>query len=126
MNMNNVSLFCMSNYNHYNQVVKQRIKAMEAQEEEDYRLMNEEYNDDYDDQFDEPAPLSMTLDAGDDNNNSSSTSSKKQSKKAAASAPKINWEVRMKVIKRVNQILRSEEEEEKFWASMRNTNHDKQ
>lgn len=117
----------MSNCNQYDQVVKQRIKAMEAQEEEDYRLMNEDYNDDYDDQFDEPAPLSTTFDAvGGDNNNSSSSTSKKQSKKAAASAPKINWEVRMKEMKRVNQILRSEEEEEKFWASMRNTNHDKQ
>lgn len=109
---------------------KARLNMLEKEEIENKRVISEylfdEYNDDYDDQYDDIVNVgklsSGALIGGDIVE--LEDSGKKSKSKSKQSGPIINWDVRMKDTKRLNNLIRAEEEEEKFWQSMKNTNRD--
>lgn len=98
---------------------KERLLAEERKREEDFFLMAAEYQDDYDDQWDDHTGLPSDASAA-----AQSKGGKGKSDNRSV-AQKIQWEVQMDRMKRVNTLLKEKEAEEQYWAEMRNTNHER-
>ena len=91
----------------------ERVRKMEQEREYDFMLLEQEYADDYDDQYDHPeAALNINDGVGNDK-----VKDKKKSEQV-----KVDWDKRMSDMKRLNRITKEEEEEEKYWESMKNDN----
>ena len=78
----------------------ERIQKLEEEEQFNDSLMRREYDDDYDDQYD--GYRGVSVESGGNNVKS--------------------WHKRMEEMKRINQLVRADEAESKFWEDMRNTN----
>eukprot|EP01035_Chromulina_nebulosa_P018639 gene18639-24380_t len=106
----------------FKEIQLSRIKAMEREEKENARVIAEEYDDDYDDQYDDMSHFAIsqgdTLETSTDTNQVSM-------KKSTNNNKVINWDVKMTDMKRLNSLIFKEEEEQRYWESMRNTNHDR-
>ena len=109
----------------YKRREKERLRLMEKQEEEDNALIEREYDDDYDDQYDNPTFLSPNPSTGIDNmelcdtsTNIPHTKSKKSKKEEQSASLKINWEVRIRETKRINALIRQEEDNIAYWRNM--------
>ena len=108
-NSNNINQIAMKqNEQRYKQIEKERIRALERQEENDKLLISREYGDDYDDQYDDvvssvsgPTPTASEPVASKKNNN-----------------VVIDWSVRMKETKRINTLIKQEEENLKYWQDL--------
>lgn len=101
---------------------KERMLAEERRREEDFLLMAADYQDDYDDQWDDASEAIDPAAAA------KAVQSSKAAKKGAANqsvAQRIQWEVQMDKMKRVNSLIRENEAEDNYWADMRNTNHER-
>lgn len=116
-NMSKVSsgglgLFGLPEDEEFKRLQIERVRKMEQEREYDFMLLEQEYADDYDDQYDHPeGALNI--------NDGSSNISKK---KSANEQIKIDWDKKMSDMKRLNKITKDEEEEDKFWESMKNDN----
>lgn len=104
--------------NDFAKLQKQRVSLEEKQRERETQIAQRlEYEDDYDDQY----GSGRGPEEWRDDEAATAAERKPASKKEK---PVINWEVRMREMKMYNNLLLSEEREERFWESMRNTNRD--
>lgn len=128
---------------------KERIRAMERQQELDRLLIEREYADDYDDQYDDITSFSVeggrsnqevldlnpstrhhvlhdatvTSEAAGSSQVSSHKKKHSTDKTNASNQPKIDWGKRMAETKRLNTLIKEEEAEIKFWKDMQFSNH---
>ena len=107
-NSNNINQIAMrQNEQRYKQIEKERIRALERQEEDDKLLISREYGDDYDDQYDNVvSSISGPTSVGE-------TAASKRNNHVI-----IDWGVRMKETKRINSLIKQEEENLKYWQDL--------
>ena len=109
---------------------RERLIAEEKARERDFNLLAAEYNDDYDDQWDDArsgedgVATNSSVEFGTEGAGLKSKRGKSTSSGAQSLAQRIQWEVKLNDVRRLNTLIREKEAEDKFWEDMRNTNHD--
>lgn len=112
---------------HRNQ--RERLLMEERKREEDYIIMAAEYQDDYDDQWDDAReevalPVASTADMNGAGGRAKVKGKGKDAQTNQSVSQRIQWEVQMTTMKRMNNLIKEKEAEDRFWEEMRNTNHD--